>query len=75
MRELGELLAQKELEFNNLSKQLENVAQELDAIRTTARLLEQSGAAKPSIQENPKRPSASVRSDNFSRETAVSELP
>jgi hypothetical protein len=75
MRELGELLAQKELELNNLSKQAENIAKELDAIRTTMRLLEQSGPARPSIQENPRRPSVSIRSDNVSREMAVSELP
>ena len=75
MRELAELLAQKELELNNLSRRVESLSKELDAVRTTMRLLEQSGTTKPGVQENVKRPTVSVRSDNASRESAVAELP
>ena len=74
MKEIAELLTQKESEFNNLSSQLESVSKELDAVRTTLRLLEQSGT-RSGISENLKRPPASVKSDNASRESAVAELP
>jgi hypothetical protein len=75
MREVSELLSQKELELNNLSRQFENVSKEVDALRTTLRLLEQAGLAKPPIQENLKRATVTIRSEGASRETAVAELP
>jgi uncharacterized coiled-coil protein SlyX len=75
MKELAELLAQKENEYNNLSRQLEGITKELEAVRTTQRLLEQSGTTRSGVQENLKRPAASVKSDNTSRETVVAELP
>jgi hypothetical protein len=78
MKEVAELLAQKELEVNNLSRQIESISKEMDALRTTLRLLEESGSAKPPAQEPVKRPAASVRSEagqSSSRESAVVELP
>lgn len=78
MREVAELVTQKELEFNNLSKQLEAITKELEALRTTLRLLEQAGAGRAVAQEPSKRPAASVRSESSQlgpRESAVVELP
>jgi prefoldin subunit 5 len=75
MREVSELLSQKELELNNLSRQIENISKEVEALRTTLRLLEQAGTTRPVIQESSKRPSASVRGESASRETVVAELP
>ncbi len=75
MREISELLSKKELELNNLAKQAENVSREIEALRTTLRLLEQAGANRSGIQESAKRPTISLRTENGSRETAVSELP
>jgi seryl-tRNA synthetase len=78
MREIAELLAQKEAEFSNLTRQLETISKELDALKTTIRLLEQAGATKSTGFDNVKRPAASVKSDNthgVSRESAVAELP
>lgn len=75
MREVSELLQKKELELNNLAKQVENVSREIEALRTTMRLLDQAGPVRPGIQESAKRPSISLRTDNGSRETEVAELP
>lgn len=75
MREVSELLSQKEIELNNLAKQVEKVSKEIDALRTTLRLLEHIDAGRPAIQENGKRPTISLRTESGSRETAVAELP
>ena len=76
MREVSELLSKKELELSNLAKLVENVSKEIEALRTTLRLLEQSGGGRPGVvQENGKRPTISLRTESGSRETAVAELP
>jgi hypothetical protein len=75
MREVSELLSKKELELSNLAKQVESVSKEIEALRTTLRLLEQAGPGRPAIQENGKRPTISLRTESGSRETAVAELP
>ena len=75
MREVSELLSKKELELNNLAKQVESVSKEIEALRTTLRLLEQAGVSRAGIQENGKRPTISLRTEGAARETAVAELP
>ena len=75
MREVSELLSKKELELSNLAKQVESVSKEIEALRTTLRLLEQTDASRPAIQENGRRPTISLRTESGSRETAVAELP
>jgi predicted nucleic acid-binding Zn-ribbon protein len=76
MREITELLAAKETELNNLNRQVENVNKEMDALRTTIRLLEQDTASKSATFENVKRPATSVRSESSqTREAVVAELP
>lgn len=76
MREITELLAAKEAELNNLKRQIDTINKEMDALRTTIRLLEQAGANKSASFENVKRPASSVRTESSqARETAVAELP
>jgi hypothetical protein len=76
MREITELLAAKEAEVNNLTRQIDNVNKEIDALRTTIRLLEQAATTRPAGFENVKRPASSVRSESTQgREAAVAELP
>jgi predicted nucleic acid-binding Zn-ribbon protein len=76
MREITELLAAKEAELNSLTRQIDNINKEMDALRTTIRLLEQAGANKPASFESVKRPASSVRAESSqARETAVAELP
>jgi prefoldin subunit 5 len=75
MREISDLLSQKELELNNLARQIENISKEVDALRTTLRLLEQANPTRTGVQESVKRPTISLRSESPARETAVAELP
>lgn len=75
MREITELLAAKEAELNNLTRQIDNVNKEMDALRTTIRLLEQAGTSKSAGFDSVKRPASSVRPESQVRETAVAELP
>jgi hypothetical protein len=76
MREITELLAAKEAEVQSLTRQIDNVTKEMDALRTTLRLLEQAAASRPAGFENVKRPASSVRSESSqAREAAVAELP
>jgi hypothetical protein len=78
MKEITELLARKEAEFSQLTRQLENVSKEVDALKITMRLLEQSGTAKAESFDKTKGHTVSVKSDTsygVTRESALAELP
>jgi peptidoglycan hydrolase CwlO-like protein len=78
MKELTELLARKEADLSHLTRQLENVSKEVDALKTTIRLLEQSRTIQPESVDSLKRHTVSVKTDNSysaTRESTVAELP